>query len=82
MIVSRSRSLQGQVLLLGFYLVLLLGTYPSVTSCFRLSVFGKLIMFLDFGEVAFCRTRPMLPSSAICLGVPTKGCMGPSVVVV
>ena len=46
------------------------GTYFSVSSfcliCyFYFYVFGRLVTFADFGEVAFCRGRPVCPISAL-----------------
>ena len=58
------------VLLLGFYLVPLFGRCFSVTSfcpvgCFYFCVSDRLVTFPNLGEVAFCRRRPLRPSSAL-----------------
>ena len=60
----------GKSLLLGFYLVPSSGTYSSVASfclscCVHFYVFCRLVTFLDFREVAFCRKCPLHPSSVL-----------------
>ena len=70
------------------------GTYSSVAlfcriCCFYFYVFGKLVVFPDLWEVAFCRRCPMCPSithplvtQAVCSReAPSVSCVGPSVLV-
>ena len=58
------------LVLLGFYLVPLSGTYSSVVSfCLNFYLYfyvcGRLVMFLSLGEVTLSRGCPMYPSSTL-----------------
>ena len=81
------------VLLLEFYLVSLFWAWSSVISfclifCFYFCVFGRLVMFSNLEDVAFCRrcvcisaSHSLLATRAICSrGAPSVYCVGPSVV--
>ena len=58
------------ILFLRFCLVLLFGTYSSVSSfclilCFYFHAFGRLVTFPNLREVILCRRCPLRPSSIL-----------------